>query len=200
MLAEALKNEIVEPRALSYRRNVLGLSVILGLLLWLPNINFDGLTFFGVKVEPNTAGNRTLVLRGVALLLIYHAVFFTYYAIRDFRVWLDDACSFEGVLTHARPYFPEWQMFFWTRPKKRRSRAQLKGNVPSEWDRIPNTDGDEVTWRPRHPLDPHAMEFRYSLQTSSIKTFRERFLWFIGVDLGIPDALALILLIAWLRG
>jgi hypothetical protein len=202
MLKDALKNEIVETRTLSYRRNVLMLGVIQFTLCWFSNINFDGLTFFGVKLESGTAGNRSYLLRAVVALLIYHVLFFTYYALRDLRNWLSDALEPPASISTTRLFFPEWQMFFKSAPKSKQWRAQPSGLTPEDWDWQENAHTGEVTFRPKLNPAPNVpgMENSYSIQFSLIRRFRERFLWFAGIDLGLPIIGALIAICAWFTG
>lgn len=201
VLKDALKNEILQSRALTYRRNVLALAVVLIALCWVVNVRFDDLSFFGVKLIQNGAGNRTVVLRVVVLLLLYHVLFFGYYAFRDMGNWLRDALEQSNPQEYRRRVLPEWQMLFRVAPTSKRWRAQPSGLTPTDWERVWNKENGELVIRPK--MDgprPTNGEYSYGVPITDFKKFRFRFLWFSIVDIGMPFALTLAALYAWLTG
>ena len=195
MLTEALKVEILSARAITYRRNTLALAVVLLALCRLSNVNFKDLSFFGVKIEPDTAGNRTLVLQIVAALLTYHALFFAYYAWRDGRNWWRDASEADTSLP-GRQYFPELQMFFGWPPRKPETHAQPSGLIAENWRQV-NANMKCVTWAPIIEPPPSAGMTLYTLRSSQVRQFKEQFSWLAVVDVGLPLLLFVCAVVAW---
>lgn len=186
MLAEALKKEILTARALDYRRNTIAIVTVLSALYLLPNIDFKELSFFGIRPSANMLDPKQLVLNCAWALLIYHLIFFIYYAWRDFRVWWSEAIAQPSSLPAARPFFPELRMFFRLAPKRDENIHQTNGQPAKDWRRENN--GSQYSWKPSLPgADSHRIPISYSLPYSSVRRFREKFLIsFIAIDLGIP--------------
>ena len=182
MLKDAINEEILSSRALDYRRNAIASGAVLALLYHYPGINYAELSFFGIKPPPAEA--RDVVFGFVWVQLLYHAVFFAYYSSRDVRRWLTSALEVEDG-SGGRPYLPEWPMFFGIGPKKPQHQHQSNGAVVSTWKLV--RGGSAIEW---HPVltntDPLRQPDFYTISMSAWKGFREKFWWFLVVDVGVP--------------
>ncbi len=198
MIKEALNKQILDSRALSYRKVVLGLAVALLALTCLPQAQFEEMSLFGVKLGANHEGNRSSVLRAVACLLAYHSFFFVYYAWIDLNNWLRLATEENSSQGYkAREFFPEWQMFFGYGPRTSQWQHQSNGELITNWSFDANADNGQATLRPsKQP--PHNREwYFFVLNYKTIKLFRIRFIWFCVFDVLVPLILMLVGLGLW---
>ena len=192
MLKDAIKTEILSTRALGYRATALASAAAMALLNWFPGINYSELTLFGIK-PPSGADARALVFTLGWSLVAYHFAFFAYYAWRDARLWLHGSAQKdvqEHILAGICPWFPEWPMYFGLRPSRPASVTSGQNKIatwtpnkrfaPTEWIGIPvKINGGSAT-----------DGFGYRVSESNARGFRQRFRWFLLVDLGLPLALA----------
>ena len=80
-------HDILRDRTHKYRRTLLGICLILIALYWFPNLDFRGLSLFGIKPGEDAQDPRTVILIVVWLAWLYHVVLFYYYAQRDWKDW-----------------------------------------------------------------------------------------------------------------
>lgn len=185
MLNAALSSEILSLRALSYRRTVLGLGIALVAILGFDQIDYSGLNVFGVKPIPDTAGHRTLVLKGLALLLLYHLIMFSFYAYRDFLSWWRVATANEDEKPAREAYFPYIRMYFWRPPRRSKRDWNTERGATCEWKW--ECHKNLATWRAIPPAgDTMPRGTEYKLPVNDVRDFRIRFVWFVIVDLGLP--------------
>ena len=186
MISDIAKLDIPSSRTLTYRRNTLAIGCVLALLYWFPTINLSDISFFGVR-PPAGSDQRALVFRMLWALLIYHLLFFGYYAGRDWRRWLAIALHVDRN-NHTRD-FPELGMYFGQRPKRAVNRTGRDGNVKADWGSQHNPDNGELRWSEVFSPIPGARADRlmsYVASSKDVKILREAVGWFVAIDLGVP--------------
>ena len=186
-IKEALKREILQHRTLIYRRNTVAIAGVIVAVAWIPCIEYS--KPFGFRVEGVSEATVFALLWGA---LVYNAVFFLYYIWRDYRPWLGECLERPEESHLRRTCFPEVGMFYWCGPKKRENRHQPSGSWRAEkWTRD-ISHPILISWVPVIP-DEHKKNYegqkqpdRWTLGRGIVCKFRERYLWFWGVDLGLP--------------
>lgn len=189
MLSEALPKEILSPRALTYRRNVLVVATVLCIIYWHPDIDFSKLTFFGIAPGGEEASKRAIVSTALWGLAAYNFAFLGYYAWRDFRVWWRECAEKpEGAKTQHMYYYPEVGMFFGRAPRREKNITFRTGDTCRLW-RHEVDQKQRREWIPR--LEKQQHPHHYILPGNQVKQFQERYLWFLCVDVGFPTAMVL---------
>jgi hypothetical protein len=183
-LSDAVKAEILSTRALTYRRATLAIGLVLACLHLVPGIDFSTLNLFGVRLS-GPSENRFLVLLLIWVLLLYHAVMFGYYALRDWRVW-------ERELTQGKwprePFLPEVRMYLGLTPKDQAgSGRKLYGDAVTDFKvHYEDNLGPQMVWT----ATPRERK-QATLSMSLVNPVRQKVAWFIAVDVGLPILLAL---------
>jgi hypothetical protein len=111
MLSPAMKNEpaddaffqhILGEQGHRFKRALLALCLItIGLSV--PEINFEGLTLFGIKPASTDTHGKLLVFSVLWLLLVYHSMFLAVHAYQDWNDW----CFRLLPIRHDTNDFPE---------------------------------------------------------------------------------------------
>jgi hypothetical protein len=88
LLKEGSLDDILGEKGHRYKRAVLGFSIVLIVLSLLPNLDYSGLSLFGVKPAPNDVHGKRLVFTALWLVLAYHAIFLALHAYDDWKHWI----------------------------------------------------------------------------------------------------------------
>jgi len=168
--------DVLSEKAARYRRNVLVISAILLALHLFPDVDFSGLSFFGIKPDSETIEPRTYVIVCALLLLTYNGGLFGYFAWENWRDWCVAALGLIG----RSDGFPDWKMYLGARhpPTAEITRVRLKGANPEQvtWKYVENEKS--VRWV---EIKKNQAVRAYELDRNSVRSARRRirmFLWF----------------------
>lgn len=183
MIKDALRNEILSTRALDYRRNTIGLGALIAILIYFPQADWSNLNFLGIKLGGNNDSTRRSVFLFVWSVYLYHALFFLYYASRDFRAWWAEVAE---PVSDVRRYFPEVGMYFGYPPSTKKHRRLTRSGWDGEQWNFTRGKGT-CTWQPT-PTDEkqtHSPD-RYIVGLQDFRRVREKISWFAAIDAGVP--------------
>ena len=192
MLNEAFKNEILSPRALAYRRNVLALATVVFALYWYPSLNYSDLSFLGVQHDDPTIDGRWFVTKWLMFFLVYNFVSFAYFAWRDERDWWREA-SLKLVNIQDANYLPERKMYFGAWPTMDSSNIFSTDNHIVSWEVGPSDNDKYLVWTGTAQRTREKSE-RFKIEPATYKAFKEKYSCFFLLDVGLPVAAFIIAL------
>ena len=191
-IKEAAKSEILGSRALSYRRTTLAIGLILvALYLLQQSVDYSNLNLFGVKLRGDGPALRTLVLKAVWIVFLYHGLMFAYYAKRDFGVWVMSLVTKPSASAERHRFFPELRMYLWLPPRQLATkRMGFDGDLLAEkW--VSKRHNNDLMWSPVRPsgLDPGANAYNLRVSEELVPRIRSKCVWFAVIDVGLPTAI-----------
>jgi hypothetical protein len=182
--------DILQDRTHKYRRTLIGICIVLTVIYSLPNLDFSGLSLFGIKPTGADQDARRLVLSALWIIWLYHFFLFAYYATRDWRDW-----RFELRNTES---FPAIRMYFWKEPTEEITKEQYGHLALEEWSWKYLQTRLRAQWACDYTSKSRGTQraIPFSVPTDAAKSVRSRICWFVIVDCGLPALLSMLALVA----
>jgi hypothetical protein len=184
-MADASFRDVLQDRTHKYRRSLIAICVVLIAIYWLPNLNFEDLSLFGVKPGVADYNPRLLVVWSLWVLWTYHAALFFYYTQRDYKDWRAEL--------RKENAFPEILMYFWWRPSQAATRKRIAGVENWSWTYSGRSENKKwvCTYKVRNEAETTGTMF--SVHEDAVRSVRSRIAWGLAlVDFGVPFVLSLL--------
>lgn len=184
-MAEPSYTDILQDRTHKYRRTLMGVCVVLIVLYYFPNLDFSGLSLFGIK-PGNDSSARWYVLAALWVAWIYQAFLFAYYAQRDFKDWRDQLSEDIGSWEDIRAYLK------WLGPGAATTKRILSGHnaLAEDWSWSRSEDKESAKWTCKFTANDHEREVSVNIPLVRDRSVRSRLNWFALVDCGFPISLS----------